>query len=265
MPMKKIGRKQQSLLVVEDDDEQRQRLTSALEQLYPDLTVESAQDYAEAIAKFDYRPFDLVLLDMRLGTGPDGLALLQTLRRRTTPFRAIGVSDFVNDYAFRAWKTGLDELLEKPVAPDELTAAIDKQLTLVRDQARIKRKAFCVMPFSPDMEDRYLFGIKMAAERAGYICNRSDEKYFTGDILMQIQKDIRATDIVIADISGNNPNVCYEVGFAHALRKPVILVTDSTEGALFDIRNMRYILFTGKIHKLLEELEKTLKELDAGP
>lgn len=260
---KKRRPRKQSLLVVEDDDEQRQRMASALKQLYPDLIVESARDAAEATRKFDLAPFDLVVLDMNLGAGPDGLTLLQALRRRTSPFRAIGVSDYVHDYAYRAFKVRLDEFLEKPVGPEELTAVIDRQLALARDLTRPQRKAFCVMPFSPDLEDRYVL-IKMAAERSGYLCHRSDERFFTGDILTEIQKDIRAADIVIADISGNNPNVCYEVGFAHALKKPVILVAESTEGILFDIRNMRHIIFSGKIHKFLEELEQALKEIDSA-
>ncbi len=251
-----------SVLVVDDEDQIRQVLSSVLGQLYPDLAVESARDALEAIEKFDREPFNLVLLDMNLGSGLDGLQLLQALRRRAFPFRAIGISNFVNDYAFRAWKTGLDDLLEKPVAPDKLMEAIDTQLALVQDQVRADKKAFCAMPFSPDLDDRYFFGIKMASERSGYLCQRSDERFFTGDILVQIHKDISEADVIIADISGNNPNVYYEVGFAQALGKPVILVAEAAEGALFDIRNMRHIIFAGKIHKLLEDLEIALKGLE---
>src|SRR5690349_14066815 len=125
--LRKKRPRRHSVLVVDDDDGIRQALTLQLRQLYPDLIAESACDVSEAIEKFDSAPFDLVLLDMSLGPGLDGLELLQALRRKEAPFRAIGISGFVKDYAYRAWKSGLDDLLEKPVAPDKLMEAIDTQ------------------------------------------------------------------------------------------------------------------------------------------
>ena len=44
-----------------------------------------------------------------------------------------------------------------------------------------------------------------------------------------VQDDIKGADFIIADLTGNNPNVMYEVGFAHALRKPVLPIVQSKQ------------------------------------
>jgi len=48
---------------------------------------------------------------------------------------------------------------------------------------------------------------------------------------------------VIADCTGRNPNVFYEIGLAHASGKPVILITQNSDDVPFDIRHLRYIQY----------------------
>ncbi len=48
-------------------------------------------------------------------------------------------------------------------------------------------------------------------------------------------------DLVIADLSGQNPNVFYEVGIAHTLGKPVLLLSQSIEDVPFDLRHRRVL------------------------
>jgi len=49
-------------------------------------------------------------------------------------------------------------------------------------------------------------------------------------VVQTVQEEIARADIVIADLTGSNPNVMYELGFAHALRKPVLPVVQQKVG-----------------------------------
>jgi nucleoside 2-deoxyribosyltransferase len=86
-----------------------------------------------------------------------------------------------------------------------------------------KAFVFVLMPFDQDFGDIYELGIKTACKEAGAYCERVDEQIFTDSILQRVYNQIAKADIVIADMTGKNPNVFYEVGYAHALGKTVIL------------------------------------------
>lgn len=66
--------------------------------------------------------------------------------------------------------------------------------------------------------------IKLAVENAGYdfVCKRS--KATRGNILKDILKDLSESDLVIADLTGHNANVCYELGIRHGLKVGTILL-----------------------------------------
>ena len=63
------------------------------------------------------------------------------------------------------------------------------------------------------------------------------------------------SEIVIVNINGRNPNVYYELGIAHAIGKPTILISDSSfaEEIGFDIRQKRIIMYES-----INDLEKQL-------
>ncbi|MBF0539640.1 MAG: hypothetical protein HQL03_15465 [Nitrospirae bacterium] len=62
--------------------------------------------------------------------------------------------------------------------------------------------------------------------------------------------------MIIADMTGKNANVFYEVGYAHASGKEVILLTQKAEDIPVDLRNFNHIVYDGKLYILKEELEK---------
>jgi nucleoside 2-deoxyribosyltransferase len=80
---------------------------------------------------------------------------------------------------------------------------------------------FVVMPFSDEFKNIYDFSIKEVCKEVGVFCQRLDEQIFQESMLNQIYK----ADFIIADMSERNPNVFYEVGYAHAKDKNVILIT----------------------------------------
>jgi len=121
-------------------------------------------------------------------------------------------------------------------------------------------KFFCfvLMPFSNDYDDIYNYGIKESCKEAGTYCERVDEQIFQETILERIYNQIAKADIIIADMTGRNPNVFYEVGYAHALNKPTILLTQNSEDIPFDLKHFPHIVYEKKISVIREELTKRL-------
>lgn len=117
---------------------------------------------------------------------------------------------------------------------------------------------FTLMPFEKSFDDIYALGIKAACKELEVYCERIDEQIFTESILDRIYNQINKADIIIADMTGRNPNVFYETGFAHALSKKVILLTQNVEDIPFDLKHYSHIIYGGSILKLKEELVKRI-------
>jgi hypothetical protein len=115
---------------------------------------------------------------------------------------------------------------------------------------------FTLMPFDAEFEDVYRLGIRPACEAAGAYCERVDDQIFQESILQRIYNQIAKADLVIADMTGRNPNVFYETGYAHALGKRVILLTRDVNDIPFDLKHYPHLVYGGRITVLLGELEK---------
>ncbi len=118
---------------------------------------------------------------------------------------------------------------------------------------------FVLMPFSEAFDDVYKLGIKPACNNAGAYAERVDEQIYQDSILQRIYNQITKADIIVADMTGRNPNVFYETGYAHALGKHVILLTQNSEDIPFDLKHYPHIIYGGKISELLPELEKRVR------
>lgn len=110
------------------------------------------------------------------------------------------------------------------------------------------------MPFDSAFDDIYKFGIKGAADDVGAYAERVDEQIFNEGILDRIFNQISKADVIVADMTGRNPNVFYEVGYAHALGKTVVLLTQRTEDIPFDLQHPQHTVYAGKIDALRAEL-----------
>lgn len=120
------------------------------------------------------------------------------------------------------------------------------------------RRVLVLMPFDPSFEDAYKLGIRDACQSAGWDCSRVDEQVFSGLIIEKIYAEIISADLIIADMTGRNPNVFYEVGYAHALSKQVVLLTRTMDDIPFDLRGHRHIVYTNSIVTLRELLYREL-------
>lgn len=127
------------------------------------------------------------------------------------------------------------------------------------DSTSPKPFVFVLMPFNEDFDDVYKAGIKPACVNAGAYCERVDEQQYEGRILDRIYNQIGKADVIVADMTGQNPNVFYEVGYAHALNKRVILLTEDVGHIPFDLNQFLHIVYEGEIHKLKEDLRERVE------
>ncbi len=102
---------------------------------------------------------------------------------------------------------------------------------------------FVMMPFGswPDTYYREIFS--HAIKDAGMEPLRADELFSTGTVIEQIWEQIEKAKILLADLTGKNANVFYELGLAHAAHKPVVFTTANLEDVPFDLRHLRVIVY----------------------
>lgn len=107
----------------------------------------------------------------------------------------------------------------------------------------INNTCFVVMPFHSLFESEYERVIRPAIEEVGLECVRGDEIYTEQAIVQDIWKSIRQARVIVAELSGRNPNVMYETGLAHAIGKPIIMLTRDQQDVPFDLLSLRYIYY----------------------
>jgi hypothetical protein len=129
------------------------------------------------------------------------------------------------------------------------------------EPAATKRMIFAAMPFASEYDDTYFIAMSHAAEQVGAECKRVDRKEFSDDIVAEIKRLITASAAVIVDLSEAKPNVLYEAGYAHALRKPTVHICSTPLSELpFDVRNWNTIPYRrGQTALLQEPLTRRLK------
>lgn len=106
------------------------------------------------------------------------------------------------------------------------------------------RVVFVLMPFDPEFDAVYRDLIQRTLVDAGFRVLRADDLLANANVLRAIIMGIRDSDMVVADLTGLNPNVLYEVGIAHALEKPVILLAQDIEEVPFDLRQYRVVVYS---------------------
>lgn len=123
-------------------------------------------------------------------------------------------------------------------------------------------KCLVLMPFAEDRKKYYVHAIRPAAEAAGFDCHRADDNFENGAIVAQIIQDIFNDDVIVADISDQNPNVLYELGIAHAVGNKTIIICEAGQDIPFNLNAYRVIFyektFEGGV-ELRDQLETILR------
>ena len=109
--------------------------------------------------------------------------------------------------------------------------------------ARGDVRCFIVMPFSLEWSNDVHQTLAAACKVASVTPVRGDDVFTPTDILVDIWQSINGADFVIADITGRNPNVLYELGVAHTLAKPVLIISRHAADIPIDLSTRRIILY----------------------
>ena len=128
-----------------------------------------------------------------------------------------------------------------------------------------ERTAFVISPIGdPNSQERKRADqilnhvIDPIVSELGYKAVRSDKIDKPGIITSQIINHIMNDPLVIADLTGHNPNVFYELAVRHAIKKPVIQMIKKGERIPFDVRQARTIEID---HKDLDSVDEARKRL----
>lgn len=105
------------------------------------------------------------------------------------------------------------------------------------------KRAFVIMPFQSPFDSYYFQIYKPALESIGFTVARVDDLYGSHSIMDDIQESIKVADLILCDMSARNPNVFYELGLAHAIGKPVVLVSNNINDIPFDLKHIRTIIY----------------------
>jgi nucleoside 2-deoxyribosyltransferase len=141
--------------------------------------------------------------------------------------------------------------------------------TTIQMESVAVNTAFIIMSMDasdPMLED-VSNGVKDVCKMFGIIAKRSDDFEHSGQITDLILRMIRTSDILIADVTGERPNVYYEIGYAHALNKKPIVYRRAGTRLHFDlsVHNVpEYTNVSDLKHKLERRLEAVLGR-SAGP
>jgi hypothetical protein len=131
-----------------------------------------------------------------------------------------------------------------------------------------KPKAFVVMQFSKEFDALYTDVISPTCSAVGLEAIRADDIYSTNQMMSDIIRSIQESAVIIADITPDNANVFYEVGFAHGIDKPTILMCEQQRSKLpFDVSGFRTLFYENSIAGKAQVEERLRKHLDAivGP
>jgi len=109
-----------------------------------------------------------------------------------------------------------------------------------------ENSVFVLTPFHPEFDNSFQW-VKDFFSEHGYSCSRGDDIHAESNILSHILSEMLASEIVVANISGRNPNVFYELGIAHALGKQVVLIAQNTKDITFDVSGAQVVIYQDEV------------------
>jgi len=148
----------------------------------------------------------------------------------------------------------------KPEAYEDITDETFKAASEAKDASSIlasySNLCFVMMPYSTDYNLVFSDIIKPVAEKFDLTVLRGEEAVSTESIIERIRTAIIQSRLCIADVSGQNPNVMYELGLAWDLKKPTVLLTKNKYDIPYEIESLRLVLYD------MNELDKARTALE---
>ena len=128
--------------------------------------------------------------------------------------------------------------LAATTSDSEGSGAISFPTTEARDSSLVA----VMMPFDTEYDAVY-DAIKKAVSDAGLYCQRVDDIWDSDHIMADVASLLWRAEVIVADLTGRNPNVFYEVGLAHALPRKTVMLTQDSSDVPFDLRSIRYLRY----------------------
>jgi len=206
-----------------------------------------------------------ILDAVETGNSPPGIKLVTIIERN--PGRARRLQTLLD--AILANPTSESTLERGDVWLDRRPATVERtiatgQIERLRSagaKSMAKPHVFVAMPFAPEFDDPFHYGIYQPVNATGCLCERADLATFTGDVIAWVKERIDSARLLVADLSTANPNVYLEVGYAWGKGIPTVLVARDTADLRFDVKGQRCLVYNNSIKKLEESLTKELKNL----
>jgi hypothetical protein len=131
------------------------------------------------------------------------------------------------------------------------------------------RTAFVISPFEEPYNSYWTELFRPALAGVGLSPKRGDSMFRAGNVVRQIWELISESVVVLAEVSEQNANVYYELGLAHAIGKPCVLLTRDASSIPFDLRSQRHIVYdTQRVRwsdELLADIARSVEETLAAP
>ena len=133
--------------------------------------------------------------------------------------------------------------LKKWAQLDSPSAVVVEPFFRKPDKLRNAIDVFVLMPFTDKLKPVWEEHIKKVVASLGLTAKRADDFSTALSVMADVWNAICGSRMVVADCTGRNPNVFYEIGVAHTVGKPVILTTQDANDVPFDLRDVRYIKY----------------------
>ena len=263
-------RAREAVLIVDDHQYWRDILAEPLAEEYE---VKLAGSYAEALKllRTQTPSFHVAVIDISLApkddTNEDGFRLIEELNRMGKSTTVIAITAFNPERKWRKSfrKLGVFDFIAKSPKRGDFD---DEEFRLKVREAAVEAErqafAFVLMPFAKEYEDIYTGLVKETVQGQRIECKRADDRSEPGWIMDDVRSSIKEAKFIIADLSGRNPNVFYEVGMAHAIGQTVLLLTQSMGDVPPGLRNARTIVYRnnlGGAERLKSELARAVQSL----
>lgn len=238
--------KRSHILVLDDNERIRLGLKRRLEAAEYEVTaVDSVSDAIEAI---DKATFDGALIDLTVDFDSEfgGIKVLNRLKERQP--KAFGIIISAKDPGAIDEARAQHGLLFQPDGWVHKGMTGNYVLEVLRQvQAFLEKPrqfyCFVIMPFgnsvsctAEEWDEIYNNTIVDGISRCGESVSTARSELVTGKIMDDVYSRLKSADVVVADITDNNPNVLYELGYRSALNRRFILISQNIDSIPFDLR-----------------------------
>ncbi len=202
--------------------------------------------------------FDMIVIDAYMdygGTKSGGLDLYNGLRGRYGSSSLVAYSRVIRDDLLKRYDCDFN-LIERR---DDSVGFVDR---LVGRMTALRRTQTCfvAMPFESKY-DKIFRVIEQSIRDSDYKCVRVDKQDFTNEIVEQIFQEIRNAKLLVFLATDRNANAFYECGYAVAMNKEIVTITDVHSNLPFDIQGRNAIAYGGDLVRLRSQLTDRLLNL----